>query len=64
MMTGNRCSLSPEYALWAAPRPAFVHCLHLGRSAADIAKEFDVSEQLVKYRTGITGINRQSRVRR
>jgi IrrE N-terminal-like domain len=46
------------------PRPALVHCLRLGRTAAEIAKEFDVSEQLVKYRTGITGINRQSRVRR
>jgi IrrE N-terminal-like domain len=46
------------------PRPALVHCIHLGRSAAQIAIDYDVSEQLVKYRTGITGVNRQSRARR
>jgi Zn-dependent peptidase ImmA (M78 family) len=46
------------------PRPALAHCIRLGRSASEIAEEFNVSEQLVKYRTGITGISRQSRVPR
>jgi Zn-dependent peptidase ImmA (M78 family) len=46
------------------PRPALMHCLGLGRSTAQIAAEYDVSEQLVKYRTGITGVIRQSRARR
>ena len=46
------------------PRPALAHCIRLGRSTAEIAEEFNVSEQLVKYRTGITGISRQTRVRR
>jgi hypothetical protein len=46
------------------PRPALMHSIHLGRSTAQIASDYDVSEQLVKYRIGITGINRQSRMRR
>jgi hypothetical protein len=46
------------------PRPALMQCSRLGRSIAQIATDYDVSEQLVKYRTGITGINRQSRARR
>jgi hypothetical protein len=46
------------------PRPALMHCIHLGRSAAQIAVDYNVSEQLVKYRTGVTGADRQSRTRR
>jgi Zn-dependent peptidase ImmA (M78 family) len=46
------------------PRPALMHCIHSGRSAAQIAIDYDVSEQLVKYRVGITGVSRQSRARR
>jgi Zn-dependent peptidase ImmA (M78 family) len=46
------------------PRPALIHCIHSGRSTAQIAIDYDVSEQLVKYRTGITGVHRQSRARR
>jgi Zn-dependent peptidase ImmA (M78 family) len=46
------------------PRPALMHCIHLGFDPAQIAVDYDVSEQLVKYRLGITGVHRQSRVRR
>jgi len=46
------------------PRPALMHCMRLGRTVTEIASEYDVSEQLVKYRIGITGVNRQSRSRR
>jgi Zn-dependent peptidase ImmA (M78 family) len=46
------------------PRPALMHCIQRGRSTAQIADEYDVSEQLVKYRSGITGVSRQSRTRR
>jgi Zn-dependent peptidase ImmA (M78 family) len=45
------------------PRPALMQCTHLGLSTAQIAVDYDVSEQLVKYRVGITGIHRQSRAR-
>src|SRR5271155_5376933 len=43
------------------PRPALMHCIHLGLSTAQIAADYDVSEQLVRYRTGVTGVQRQSR---
>lgn len=46
------------------PRPALMHCSRLSHSAQEIASAYGVSEQLVKYRIGVTGINRQSRVRR
>jgi Zn-dependent peptidase ImmA (M78 family) len=46
------------------PRPALMHCMHLGFSTAQIAVDYDVSEQLVRYRIGITGVHRQSRVRK
>ena len=46
------------------PRPALMRCMHLGFSTTQIAVDYDVSEQLVRYRTGITGVHRQSRVRR
>jgi Zn-dependent peptidase ImmA (M78 family) len=45
------------------PRPALMHCIRLGRSTAQIAIDYNVSEDLVKYRTGITGVRRQSRAR-
>jgi Zn-dependent peptidase ImmA (M78 family) len=45
-------------------RPALMHCIQRGRGTAQIADEYDVSEQLVKYRSGITGVSRQSRARR
>jgi hypothetical protein len=45
------------------PRPALMHCANLRMSTAQIATEYEVSEQLVKFRSGITGINRQSRAR-
>jgi hypothetical protein len=38
-----------------------MHSIHLSRNTAQIAGDYDVSEQLVKYRIGMTGINRQSR---
>ena len=43
------------------PRPALMHCVDLGLGTAQIAVNFDVSEQLVRYRTGVTGVQRQSR---
>ena len=46
------------------PRLALMHCIHLGRNSAQIAVDYNVSEQLVKYRTGVTGANRQSRTGR
>jgi hypothetical protein len=46
------------------PRPALMHCIRLGLSTAQIAVDYDVSEQLVRYRAGVTGVHRQSRVRR
>jgi Zn-dependent peptidase ImmA (M78 family) len=46
------------------PRPALTRCIYLGLSTAQIAIDYDVSEQLVRYRAGITGVHRQSRVRR
>jgi len=46
------------------PRPALMHCIQRGSTTAQIAHEYDVSEQLVKYRSGITGVSRQSRARR
>ena len=39
------------------PRPALMHCVHLGLSTAQIAVDYDVSEQLVRYRAGITGVH-------
>jgi Zn-dependent peptidase ImmA (M78 family) len=46
------------------PRSALMHCTQLGLSTSQIALNYDVSEQLVRYRVGITGIHRESRVRR
>jgi Zn-dependent peptidase ImmA (M78 family) len=46
------------------PRPALMHCMGRGLSVSEIAVEYEVSEQLVKYRSDITGVGRQSRARR
>ena len=45
------------------PRPALMHCIQSGRSASQIAVDYNVSEQLVKYGSGVTGANRQFRNR-
>ena len=45
------------------PRPALMHCANLRLSAVQIATEYEVSEQLAKFRSGITGVHRQSRRR-
>lgn len=45
------------------PRPALMRCATLRLSTVQIAAEYEVSEQLVKFRSGITGVHRQSRTR-
>jgi len=45
------------------PRPALVHCVRMKLSVTQIAQEYEVSEQLVKFRRGMTGIDRQTQVR-
>jgi Zn-dependent peptidase ImmA (M78 family) len=45
------------------PRPALMRCASLSLSPPQIAAEYEVSEQLVKFRSGITGVHRQSRAR-
>lgn len=45
------------------PRTALMHCTSLQLSPAQIAAEYEVSEQLVNFRSRITGIHRQSRAR-
>lgn len=45
------------------PRPALMHCANRRLSTAQIAAEYEVSEQLVAFRSGVTGVHRQTRRR-
>jgi Zn-dependent peptidase ImmA (M78 family) len=46
------------------PRPALIHCAALQYSVSQIAEEFEVSEQLVRFRQRITGVELQFRYRK
>lgn len=43
------------------PRPALTHCVRMRMTIGQIAEAYEVSEQLVKFRRGMTGVDRQSR---
>lgn len=45
------------------PRPALTHCVRMRMTMSQIAEAYEVSEQLVKFRRGMTGVDRQSRTR-
>ncbi len=46
------------------PRPALTYCVQRRLTTSQIAEEYEVSEQLVKFRRGMTGVDRQTHGRR
>ena len=58
-------ALAEEEARWLggclqAPRPALIHAIRRGLSNSEIAGWLGASEDMVRYRRGVTGVDRQA----